>query len=214
MSMKQTINNIMNTFKQEDKVMIEEGGQNVELFAREPKTWDISHETFSNVGNSGDSNMDLFLEKGLQAASDIPEDYKEATRISVDKLMAEGKSSGQNIDTLIESISSDMGGETLLEGTTKNGKKYSFRLDHDVDKNTGEDIYKINDDIFDKDDYRNIIGNVQEKLDNVYLAVNEKFEKDDGGGLSAKEYLSAAEQESEVTVGKPSGSYWQPPPPK
>ena len=133
----------MNTFKQEDKVMIEEGGQNVELFAREPKTWDISHETFSNVGNSGDSNMDLFLEKGLQVASDIPEDYKEATRISVDKLMAEGKSSGQNIDTLIESISSDMGGETLLEGTTKNGEKYSFRLDHDVDKNTSIKLMMI-----------------------------------------------------------------------
>jgi|TARA_Y100000310_G_scaffold337770_1_gene425723 hypothetical protein len=208
------IDKIMDFFNQEDKLMVEDGGQKVDLFASEPKTWDISHETFTNVGGSGDNNIDLFLRKSQSIASDIPESYKEATRISVDELEVSGKSSGQNISTLIDGLSSDLGGETLLEGATKDGKQYSFLLDHYVDENTGEEIYKINGDRFDEYNYKTIIKNVHEKLNNVSLAASEKLEDDDGGGLSAREYLSAAEQEPKATVGKPFGSYWQPPPPK
>ena len=199
-----------------DKIMdffkLEDGGQKFDLFAKEPKTWDISHEEFNSVAESGDSDINLFLSKGLQAASDIPEDYKGMTRVSTDFLEAKGESSGQSIDTLIDSFVSDLGGETLLEGTTKNGKKYSFRLFSKVDENTGEDIYEINGDRFDEYNYKNIIKNVHEKLDNVSLAASEKHEE--GDALTSEEYLSAAEQKADVTVGKPYGSYWQPPPPK
>ena len=206
------IDKIMDFFSRDDKLMVEDGGEKFDLFASEPKAWDISHEAFNSAGGSGDSDINLFLEKGLQVAIDIPEGYKDATRASIDFLEARGESSDQSIDTLIDSFVSDLGGETLLEGTTKNGKKYSFRLVSYVDENTGEDIYEINGDRFDEYNYKNIIKNVHEKLDNVSLAASEKYEE--GDALTAKEYLSAAEQKADVTVGKPYGSYWQPPSPK
>ena len=203
MALKDIAGNIMdyltNMDKEDNSLMVNEGGK--KIFPFEPNVWEISSEKFDSTSEGGDSVMDIFLSKGKQTALDAPEDYEGITRITDALMAAEGEKSGQPIEQFIEQTATNNFGETWLEGKTKSGKDYRFILHNDIDEDTGEMVYKINDDRFDKENYEATIKNITEKLDNVSLAVSEKFEK--GGALSGEEYLTAAEQEPKITVEEP-----------
>ena len=204
------LDKIMNTLKgietDESTLTVGEGGQSIDLFtsdssAWEPNIWEIDSESFTTTANGGRGAIDIFLNKGRQLALDAPEDFEGLQKVDIGTLSASGEVSDQEIDTFIETFDTNTWGETWLEGRTKDGEKYRFILENYTDKATGEEVYMINGDKFDKNNYNATIENINEKLDNVSFAVSEKFEKD--GTLGAQEYISAAKQKPKITVGKP-----------
>ena len=120
--------------------------------------------------------------------------------ISYENLQAISEDAGQKTTTVIRNYASDRGKQLRLQGTTKSGKPYGFVLLSYLDE--GERVYEINGQRFDQENYDAIIENVLEKMDNVNLAISEKFDQGEGG-LSGKEYTAAAKQKPKVTVGEP-----------